>query len=92
MIWMPARAATTLPLLIGSGATPDNVHKVWPKVDGLIVGSYLKRDGIGQQRCRRRPGADLRTKGRTTSTCVTSDRPPFIFVTLREGARVFPQR
>ncbi len=41
------RAATTLPLLIGSGATPENVHKVLPKVNGLIVGSYFKKDGIG---------------------------------------------
>jgi len=41
------RAATTLPLLIGSGATPDNVARVLPKVDGLIVGSYFKRDGVG---------------------------------------------
>jgi len=41
------RAATTLPLLIGSGATPDNVARALPKVDGLIVGSYFKRDGVG---------------------------------------------
>lgn len=41
------RAATTLPLLIGSGATPENVHKVLPKVNGLIVGSYFKKEGIG---------------------------------------------
>jgi len=41
------RASTTLPLLIGSGATPDNVARVLPKVDGLIVGSYFKRDGVG---------------------------------------------
>ena len=42
------RAVTTLPLLIGSGATPDNVHRVLPKVDGLIVGSYFKTDGAGR--------------------------------------------
>ena len=41
------RAATTLPLLIGSGATPENVHTVLPKVNGLIVGSYFKKDGAG---------------------------------------------
>jgi len=41
------RAATTLPLLIGSGATPENVEKVLPKVNGLIVGSYFKTEGIG---------------------------------------------
>jgi membrane complex biogenesis BtpA family protein len=41
------RSATNLPLLIGSGATPDNVHKVLPLVNGVIVGTYFKKDGIG---------------------------------------------
>jgi membrane complex biogenesis BtpA family protein len=41
------RAATTLPLLIGSGATPENIERVLPKVNGLIVGSYFKKDGAG---------------------------------------------
>ena len=39
------RQQTTLPVLLGSGATPDNLHKVHAKVDGLIVGSYFKKDG-----------------------------------------------
>jgi len=42
------RANTSLPLLIGSGATPENVHKVFGKVDGFIVGSYFKRGGRGE--------------------------------------------
>lgn len=41
------KANTKLPVIIGSGATPDNVHKVWNKVDGLIVGSYFKKEGKG---------------------------------------------
>jgi membrane complex biogenesis BtpA family protein len=41
------RAATTLPILIGSGASPDNIDRVLPKVNGLIVGSYFKKDGAG---------------------------------------------
>ena len=41
------RAATSLPLLIGSGATPDNIDRMLPKVNGLIVGSYFKKDGAG---------------------------------------------
>ena len=41
------RAATTLPLLVGSGATPDNIHTLLPKVNGVIVGSYFKTDGVG---------------------------------------------
>ena len=41
------RRATSLPLLIGSGATPDNIEPVLPKVNGLIVGSYFKKDGAG---------------------------------------------
>ena len=41
------RGATTLPLLLGSGATPDNIHKVLARVNGAIVGSYFKKDGAG---------------------------------------------
>lgn len=41
------RSATTLPLLVGSGATPDNVHKVLPHVNGVIVGTFFKKDGVG---------------------------------------------
>jgi membrane complex biogenesis BtpA family protein len=39
------RQHTTLPVLIGSGATPDNLQHVYAKVDGLIVGSYFKKEG-----------------------------------------------
>ena len=35
------RQHTTLPILIGSGATPDNLPHVYAHVDGLIVGSYF---------------------------------------------------
>jgi len=42
------RSSTDLPILVGSGATPENLHQVWGKVDGLIVGSYFKRDGKGE--------------------------------------------
>jgi len=41
------RSATTLPILIGSGVTPDNVHTVLPLSNGVIVGTYFKRDGVG---------------------------------------------
>jgi uncharacterized protein len=39
------RQQTTLPVLIGSGATPDNLHNVYAKVDGFIVGSFFKHAG-----------------------------------------------
>lgn len=39
------RQHTPLPILIGSGATPDNLPQVYNKVDGFIVGSYFKKDG-----------------------------------------------
>jgi hypothetical protein len=42
-----ARAHTSLPLLIGSGTTPDNLHKIFDKADGFIVGSYFKKEGKG---------------------------------------------
>jgi predicted TIM-barrel enzyme len=41
------RQNTSLPILIGSGATPENLHKVYSKIDGMIVGSYFKTGGKG---------------------------------------------
>jgi hypothetical protein len=42
------RRATSLPVLVGSGATPENIARVLPEVDGLIVGSYFKKDGAAR--------------------------------------------
>lgn len=39
------RQNTNLPILIGSGVTPENLGKVYSKMDGLIVGSTFKKDG-----------------------------------------------
>lgn len=33
------------PLLLGSGATPENIAQFAPYIDGVIVGSALRRDG-----------------------------------------------
>jgi predicted TIM-barrel enzyme len=41
------RQHTHLPLLIGSGVTPENINRVYDKADGFIVGSYFKKDGKG---------------------------------------------
>jgi predicted TIM-barrel enzyme len=41
-----ARVATKLPLLVGSGVTPDSVKDLFAWADGLIVGSWYKRDGF----------------------------------------------
>jgi membrane complex biogenesis BtpA family protein len=41
------RQHTELPLLIGSGVTPENIHRLYDKADGFIVGSYFKKDGKG---------------------------------------------
>jgi membrane complex biogenesis BtpA family protein len=41
------RHSTARPLLVGSGATPENIAQMLPKVNGLIVGSYFKKDGAG---------------------------------------------
>jgi len=43
-------AHTHLPILIGSGTTPKNLHKVFAKADGFIVGSYFKKNGRGENR------------------------------------------
>ena len=39
------RAATQLPLLVGSGVTPENVAAVLAQADGVIVASALKEGG-----------------------------------------------
>ena len=40
------RAATALPLVCGSGTTPDNVSAILGVADAAIVGSWFKRDGV----------------------------------------------
>jgi len=39
------RQNTSLPIIIGSGTTPENLDKMYSKVDGVIVGSYFKKEG-----------------------------------------------
>ena len=39
------RAATRLPVLVGSGCTPDNLPEIWDAADAFIVGSWIKTDG-----------------------------------------------
>ncbi len=40
-----AASATTLPVLLGSGVTLENVGLYWHSADGFIVGSFFKRQG-----------------------------------------------
>lgn len=40
-----ARVATTLPLIVGSGVTPESVKDLFAYADALIVGSWFKKDG-----------------------------------------------
>jgi len=40
------RAATALPLLVGSGVTPANVCQILGRTQGVIVASALKVDGV----------------------------------------------
>ncbi len=39
-------AGTSLPVLVGSGVTPENVGDILAYADAVIVASYLKRDGV----------------------------------------------
>jgi uncharacterized protein len=39
------RGMVSIPVLVGSGITPENVHTYLPYTDALIVGSSLKFDG-----------------------------------------------
>jgi membrane complex biogenesis BtpA family protein len=41
-----ARVASKLPLVVGSGVTPDSVEDLFAYADALIVGSWYKRDGM----------------------------------------------
>ena len=41
-----ARQAVSLPVLIGSGITADNLADYWNSAKAFIVGSYIKRDGV----------------------------------------------
>ena len=40
-----ARAATSLPVLVGSGVTPETLPALLRNADALIVGSWYKIDG-----------------------------------------------
>ncbi|XBS70045.1 BtpA/SgcQ family protein [Acerihabitans sp. KWT182] len=40
------RSATALPLLVGSGVTPDNVQQILQRTQGVIVASTLKVGGV----------------------------------------------
>ena len=40
-----AKGVTKLPVLIGSGMTPQNISEFMPLADGFIVGSYFRKDG-----------------------------------------------
>jgi len=40
------RAATSLPLLVGSGVTPDNICQILQRTQGVIVASTLKYGGV----------------------------------------------
>ncbi len=45
------RGATSLPVLVGSGVTPDNVAAIFGHANAVIVASALKHAGVGG--CRR---------------------------------------
>jgi membrane complex biogenesis BtpA family protein len=40
------KAATSVPVVVGSGVTIDNVTEILDLADGVIIGSSLKRDGV----------------------------------------------
>lgn len=39
------RGATRLPIVVGSGATPEQVPSLLERCDAIVVGSWIKRDG-----------------------------------------------
>ena len=45
-----ARAAVNVPVLVGSGVTPETAPTLLEHANGLIVGSYLKEGGVWSAR------------------------------------------
>jgi uncharacterized protein len=43
--FMEVKRAVSIPVLAGSGLTPDNAGELLPAIDGAIIGSYFKKDG-----------------------------------------------
>jgi len=43
------RGATDLPILVGSGVTPENIKEIFQYADAVIVGSSIKKDGNWSQ-------------------------------------------
>jgi predicted TIM-barrel enzyme len=39
------KAVGRFPIWIGSGLSPDNAAVLWPRCDGAIVGTSIKRGG-----------------------------------------------
>ncbi len=42
------KKVTRLPVLLGSGITPENISQFQNDADGFIIGTYFKKDGIWQ--------------------------------------------
>jgi hypothetical protein len=45
-----ARDAVAIPVVVGSGATPDNAPQLLEHADAIIVGSWIKREGRWDER------------------------------------------
>lgn len=40
------KMSSTAPVLVGSGVTPENISILYPEVDGFIIGTYFKKEGL----------------------------------------------
>lgn len=65
------RRASKLPVLVGSGVTPEHIPALLRHADALIVGSWIKRDGLWSNpldpsRCRRLAQAFNEARAATT--------------------------
>jgi membrane complex biogenesis BtpA family protein len=40
------RNQSSLPVIIGSGITAENISRYWSLADGFIIGSYFKKEGL----------------------------------------------
>ncbi|MBZ0230551.1 MAG: tryptophan synthase subunit alpha, partial [Bauldia sp.] len=62
------RGATTLPVLVGSGVTPENVGGMLSVVDGVIVGSALKTEGVWWNPVDRKKAGEFAVRARQAGT------------------------
>ena len=59
-----AGQGSALPVVVGSGLSPDNLALLWPHAQAFIVGSWIKKDGDWRQAVDAKRAADFVARAR----------------------------